>query len=88
MTSMTWRRMATVLAVWAALVTTTAVGYAWGHSQRATPPPAEPLVLSGEDVGFRMVGRQGDKVIGVIVVRVNGKWIATTSPWETKPLKQ
>ena len=36
---------------------------------------AEPTILSGGDVGFRVEGRIGNEPAGTIVIRVNGKWI-------------
>jgi hypothetical protein len=38
-------------------------------------PFPEPRVMSGEDVGFRVEGMQGDQPAGAIVIRVNGKWV-------------
>jgi hypothetical protein len=38
-------------------------------------PVAEPKVMSGPDVGFRVEGMYGDVPAGVVVVRVNGKWV-------------
>jgi hypothetical protein len=35
----------------------------------------EPKVMSGADVGFRVEGMYGDVPSGVIVLRVNDKWV-------------
>lgn len=72
-------------AVFMALLAAGAVGYARGRARIMTEP-IDPVVLSGTDIGFRMVGRQGDRAVGVLVVRVNGRWVDTTSPWATKPV--
>lgn len=64
-------------------------GAAWADAQRPIPvtPPASPLILSGSDIGFRMVGRRRDTVVGALVVRVNGEWIATEYAFGLKPAK-
>jgi hypothetical protein len=36
----------------------------------------QPLVLSGPDVGFRVVRMDGQTPVGLIVVRINGAWVA------------
>ena len=63
-------------------------GAAWAGAQRfVTPPGSRPLILSGSDIGFRMAGRKGDTVVGSLVVRVNGEWIATEYAFGLKPAK-
>ena len=83
----TMRRWMTTWIILSGMLATTAGAYAWGRHQIKTEP-ATPLVLSGSDIGFRMVGRQGDKIVGQIVVRVNGEWVPTASVWDVKPAKQ
>ena len=62
-------------------------GAAWAKAQRQPlTPPMDPMVLSGADIGFRMVGRKGDTVVGSLVVRVNGKWIPAESAYGVKPV--
>lgn len=39
---------------------------------------AQPLVLSGPDVGFRVVRMDGEIPVGEIVVRMNGAWVAAS----------
>ena len=46
-----------------------------GQDIRATPVDP-PIVLSGNDVGFRISARKGDAPVGTLVVRVNGQWVA------------
>lgn len=36
---------------------------------------AQPLVLAGPDVGFRVVRMDGQIPVGEIVVRINGSWV-------------
>jgi len=59
-------------------VVLTAVG-TWASAQallpRSTQPVDPPIVLSGNDVGFRVTGRQGDTPVGSLMVRVDGKWV-------------
>ena len=62
-------------------------GAAWAKAQRQPlTPPMDPMVLSGGDIGFRMVGRKGDAAIGSLVVRVNGEWIATQYTYAVRPV--
>jgi hypothetical protein len=63
-------------------------GAAWAGAQRRFQEvlPGSPLVLSGSDLGFRMVGRKGDTVVGSLVVRVNGEWVATEYGYGLKPV--
>jgi hypothetical protein len=35
----------------------------------------EPLVLKSEDLSFRMSGRNGKRVVGTLMARVNGAWV-------------
>ena len=46
----------------------------------AQPQTAEPRVMSGSDIGFRVdrMSASGE-AIGALVVRINGKWVETTS---------
>jgi hypothetical protein len=61
---------------------------AWANAQRrVVTPPMDPMILSrGGNIGFRMVGRKGDTVVGSLVVRVNGEWIATEYVYGVKPV--
>jgi hypothetical protein len=61
-------------------------GAAWANAQRAVTPPVSPIVLSGGDIGFRMVGRKGDTAVGSLVVRMNGEWIPAESAYGVKPV--
>jgi len=38
-------------------------------------PLPEPEVFFGEDVGFRVEGLRGEVPTGVIVIKINGKWV-------------
>jgi hypothetical protein len=38
-------------------------------------PVQPPVLLSGNDIGFRVEGRQGKTQVGTLVVRVDGRWV-------------
>lgn len=38
-------------------------------------PLAEPVVLTGDEIGFRVHGMHGDTPMGVIVVRAGDEWV-------------
>jgi hypothetical protein len=44
-------------------------------AQFRVPRQGEGRVISGGDIGFRIDGIDGDKVVGRIVVRINGEWV-------------
>jgi len=50
---------------------------AWGYAQAVLPDPVTPVVIAGNDIGFRMEARKGEKAVGRLVVRIDGKWIET-----------
>jgi hypothetical protein len=37
---------------------------------------AQPQVIAGPDVGFRIVRMEGSTPVGQVVVRINGAWVA------------
>ena len=51
----------------------------------ATPPITvvpltAPVILSGEDVGFRVDSYSGGMPVGRVVIRVDGKWVEPLPP--------
>ena len=51
-------------------------------------PLSEPVVLTGDEIGFRIHGIHGDTPMGVIVVRVNDEWVEAklgTAPGNVLP---
>ena len=44
-------------------------------AQVVRPEPVLPVVLSGSEIGFRLVAHAGDKAVGQLVVRVDGRWV-------------
>ena len=68
---MSRRKWAVIIAVWLlSLVTVGAVA-----QMRAVMPLAEPLILTGGDIAFRVEGTQGITPVGKMIVRFNGKWV-------------
>ena len=61
------------------LVTTVSSVSAWVFGQ-SRPQPINPVVISGNDIGFRITGHTtdrtgGDVAVGQVVVRINGQWV-------------
>ena len=62
-------------------------GSALAYSQVSVRPvPVDPVVLSGNDVGFRMTARKGGTPVGQLVVRVDGEWKEVEFSFAVKPL--
>jgi hypothetical protein len=55
----------------------------WGYAQAPLPQPAprspgtnaQPTVISGPDLGFRVDGHKGNAPLGRFVVRIDGQWV-------------
>ena len=63
------------------LVTTVSSVSAWVFGQ-SRPQPVNPVVISGNDIGFRVTGHTTDRTgadvaVGQVVVRINGQWVGT-----------
>ena len=80
-------RRTRLVAAWVASLV--AVGAIAMGQTRPTIPLAEPAILSGADVGFRIEGRQGSTPVGHIVVRIDGKWVeaAVGGEWGLQPIR-
>ena len=50
------------------------------------PAQSEPEIISGDEIGFRVEGREGNRPVGTLVVRVNGRWVEPTSVPQVRPL--
>ena len=53
---------------------------AWAYAQEIKPPLLPipmPMVVAGNDIGFRVEGRRGDTPVGRFVIRssANGQWV-------------
>jgi hypothetical protein len=54
----------------------------WAQSRfEPTAPTGVPVVISGENVGVRVSGPsdKSGKVVGTVVVKINGQWVDVTS---------
>jgi hypothetical protein len=77
------RRLVTIVLV----SLTTLVLSAAAYSQVAIRPvPVTPVVLSGDDLGFRMTARKGSTPVGQLVVRVDGEWKEVEFSYALKPV--
>jgi hypothetical protein len=77
------RRLVTIVLVSVATVALSAAAY----SQVAVRPvPVDPVVLAGNDVGFRMTARKGSTPVGQLVVRVDGEWREVEFAYGVKPV--
>jgi hypothetical protein len=63
-------------------------GVAFVRAQPAQGGPTSPLILSGNDIGFRIEGRRGSVVVGRFVVRVDGQWLDVREPLGVKPITE
>jgi hypothetical protein len=50
------------------------------------PEPVAPVVLSGNDLGFRMTARKRGTPVGQLVVRVDGEWKEVEFSYGIKPV--
>ncbi len=60
------------------LMALAAVLFVFGLALAATGAPKKNeggRVITGEDLGIRVESRQGDVVLGTLMVRVDGEWI-------------
>ena len=76
-----------LIALWCGSLLATAN---WAGAQWSQPwvPLAEPVVLTGNDIGFRVHGMHGDTPMGVIVLRANDEWVEAelgTAPGNVLP---
>lgn len=63
----------TVVILWALSLIIVA-GFAQAQKKDRPAVPA-PLILSGNDIGFRVQGDRGDHVVGTLVVKIDGQWV-------------
>jgi hypothetical protein len=81
---MSFRRFAALAVLWA-LSMVAAVTIAMAQAPEAIPTTA-PIVVSGDDVGFRIEGQRGQTPVGKIVVRIEGQWVEAELSRLGKPL--
>ena len=72
---MSRRALVLLIAVWCGSLLAVAE---WAGAQfgfRRWVPLSEPVVLTGNEIGFRVHGMRGDTPMGVIVVREGDAWV-------------
>lgn len=50
----------------------------FGQAQGPATPPTQqqsPTIISGADLGFRVEGRNENRPVGTLMVRINGQWV-------------
>lgn len=80
----TSRRRLTII-VLLALVSVAVSTFAYSQVS-VRPVPVDPVVLSGNDLGFRMTARKRGTPVGQLVVRVDGEWKEVEFSYGVKPL--
>jgi hypothetical protein len=76
--NMSWRKWIGLSLIWVASLVATGV---WVHAQAVQGLPRVPLpipiIVSGNDIGFRVEARSGDTPVGRFVIRsnANGQWV-------------
>jgi hypothetical protein len=63
-----------LLLLWVASLFTVSV-LAKEQANALRPLPAGPIIVSGDDIGFRVEGTIGDAPAGTLVIRRNGQWV-------------
>lgn len=58
---------------------------AWASAQVVILKPAPTIVLTGANIGFRMVAFEGTTAVGQLVVRVDGQWVDTAPAMGFRP---
>jgi hypothetical protein len=69
---MSLRKSLIVVAAWTIFVSIVSI---LASAQVLRVEPQTPMVLSGNDMGFRVTGARAGKPVGQIVVKVNGQWV-------------
>lgn len=68
--------MTRMVAWWLSSLILVAVASAWVSAQAMTARPLDtPLMLTGADIGVRVEAWQGDRALGRLMVRVDGRWV-------------
>jgi hypothetical protein len=58
----------------------------WTSAQLSVIPVTPPHYMSGDNFGFRVEGTRGDRVVGRLVVRIDGKWVEAELTGEVRRL--
>jgi hypothetical protein len=76
------KRALSIVAAWLfSLVAIAAIA-----QSRPTTPDPEHTVISGNDIGFRVDRYDGGRPVGVIVIRVDGRWVEPKSVPRPTPI--
>jgi hypothetical protein len=76
------KRALSIVAAWLfSLVAIAAIA-----QSRPTTPDTGPNVISGNDIGFRVDRYDGRRPVGVIVIRVDGRWVEPKSVPQPTPI--
>ncbi len=72
---MSFRTRIALVVVW--MLSLLAVGTLASGQFLALQPLPEPVIVSGDDIGFRLEGLLADTPVGRLVIRIDGEWIET-----------
>lgn len=75
------RKSIAAFALTAALLAAAALGYAQARPRLKT---IQPMILSGDDIGFRVERHKGSSVVGRFMVRIDGRWIDVDASFEPR----
>jgi hypothetical protein len=78
---MTTRVRVVLLVLWVSSLVGVGVLVSAAKQRAGTPP----VVISGDDVGFRVESQRGDIRIGTLVVRINGEWVPVQFSTSLRP---
>lgn len=81
---MSFRSLVALVVLWAlSIVAAATISMAQAPE---TVPSIAPIVVSGDDVGFRIEGHRGQTPVGKIVVRIDGQWVEAALSQLGKPM--
>ena len=71
--------------VWVFVFALIACAAAWNYAQSLQVTPVTPTVVSGPDLGFRVVGNRGGTPVGTLVIKMNGQWVEVEIGGDGRP---
>jgi hypothetical protein len=71
--------------VWVFVVVLIALTGVWAYAQSLQVTPVAPTVVSGPDLGFRVVGNRGGTPVGTLVIKMNGQWMEVEIGGDGRP---
>jgi hypothetical protein len=71
--------------IWVFVVVLIALTGAWTYAQSLQVTPVTPTVVSGPDLGFRVVGNRGGTPVGTLVIKMNGQWVEVEIGGDGRP---